>query len=329
MLITQELKSNVLSINNEQSFTNVAFKLFDLHKNHNPIYQKFIQSLPSRFHNPAKIDAIPFLPIDFYKSHDVGILGLEIKEVFTSSGTSSSTPSRNLVPDLNWYLEICLQNFNLFYGDIKDYCILALLPSYLERDGSSLVVMANMLIEQSANSNSGFYLNELDLLKQNLEEAQNKGQKTILLGVSFALLDFTDKYHINFPELIVMETGGMKGKRKELIRNELHDYLKRGFGVSKVHSEYGMTELFSQAYSKGDGKFGTPPWMKVLIRDANDPFELIANNQTGGINVIDLSNLYSCPFIATQDLGKISGNKIEILGRFDNSDIRGCNLLAL
>ena len=219
--------------------------------------------------------------------------------------------------------------FKSFYGDVKDYCILALLPSYLEREGSSLVLMAKELIEESKHSMSGFYLADLGQLNQHLLTLKSQKQKTILLGVSFALLDFAEKFTIDFPELIVMETGGMKGQRKELIREELHQILKSAFGVSSIHSEYGMTELFSQAYSTKDGQFKTPPWMKIIIRDSNDPFALLKENEVGGMNILDLANIYSCPFIATQDLGKISEQGLEILGRFDNSDIRGCNLLAV
>ena len=329
MQLLDELKSKVLSINNDEMFDSVALDLFKLHKQSNPIYRQFVLSLPVSFHHPKSSKEIPFLPINFFKTHDVLLEGFKAEDIFKSSATTGSVPSHNIVPDLNWYLEVSAKNFAIFYGDIQNYSILALLPSYLEREGSSLVVMANELIEKSKNQASGFYLNNLDSLHDRLLKAKNEGQKTILLGVSFALLDFIEKYDLHFPELIVMETGGMKGRRKELIREELHEELKRGFGINTVHSEYGMTELFSQAYSKGNGLFKLPPWMKFLIRDTNDPFEIVGENETGGINIIDLANIYSCPFIATQDLGKINDGKVEILGRFDNSDIRGCNLLAL
>lgn len=329
MQIYEELKSKVLSINNDKKFRSVALELYELHKQHNPIYRQFVETLPSSFQTPTKIEEIPFLPIGFFKSHTVQLEGLKAEEVFTSSGTTGTIPSRNLVPDLAWYLKVSLNNFEFFYGDIEQYCILALLPSYLEREGSSLVVMADELIKKSKNSESGFYLNDFESLFKKLQKAKKQGVKTILLGVSFALLDFIEKHELHFPELIIMETGGMKGRRKELIREELHEQLMKGFGTETIHSEYGMTELFSQAYSKGNGKFQLVPWMRVFIRDTNDPFTIVNGNETGGINIIDLANIYSCPFIATQDLGKVSDGNIEILGRFDNSDIRGCNLMAL
>jgi hypothetical protein len=236
--------------------------------------------------------------------------------------------SRHLVTDVSWYEESFRKAFNIFYGDIKDYCILALLPSYLEREGSSLIYMAEDLVKQSCNPGSGFFLYNHDDLFQQLKKQQQAKKPTLLIGVTFALLNFVEQHAINFPELIVMETGGMKGRRKEMIREELHEVLCNGFGVDTIHSEYGMTELLSQAYSKGNGIFYCPPWMKVITRDTNDPFNNLDNDKTGGINVIDLANINSCSFIATQDLGKVcKDGSFEVLGRFDNSDIRGCNLL--
>jgi len=216
----------------------------------------------------------------------------------------------------------------LFYGDIENYTLLALLPSYLEREGSSLIYMADDLIKQSHNPDSGFYLYNYEELYHQLIKQQQAKKATLLIGVTFALLDFVEQHPINFPELIVMETGGMKGKRKEMIREELHETLRKGFGVDTIHSEYGMTELLSQAYSKGNGIFNTPPWMRIITRDTNDPISLITDGKTGGVNIIDLANFTSCSFIATQDLGKVyADGSFEILGRFDNADIRGCNLL--
>jgi hypothetical protein len=327
MSISEELKKHILSINNEEKFNSVALTLFDLHASENPIYSRFIQGLPESFRRPTKYMEIPFLPISFFKNMQILLNGLESKQVFQSSGTTGSITSKHYVSDPNWYIENSLTIFSQFYGDIKDYCILALLPSYLERTGSSLIAMANELINRSNHRLSGFYLNNLNDLYDHLVELKNAGQKTILLGVSFALLDFCESYHLDFPDLIVMETGGMKGRRKELIREDLHKILKDSFSVKQIHSEYGMTELLSQAYSKQDGIFKTPPWMKVLIRDSNDPFVYLPENSVGGINIIDLANFASCPFIATQDLGKKHTRGFEILGRFDNSDIRGCNLL--
>jgi hypothetical protein len=247
---------------------------------------------------------------------------------FTSSGTTGTITSSHFVTDVSWYVESFREAFALFYGDIEKYTILALLPAYLEREGSSLIYMADDLIRQSKNPDSGFFLYDHDKLYQQLKKQQEAKKPTILIGVTFALLDFIEKYTLDFPELIVMETGGMKGRRKEMIREELHEQLCRGFGVEAIQSEYGMTELLSQAYSKGEGIFNCPPWMKIIVRDTNDPMTLLNKDRTGGINVIDLANINSCSFIATQDLGKVyADNSFEVLGRFDNSDIRGCNLL--
>jgi len=236
--------------------------------------------------------------------------------------------SQHFVTDVSWYEASFRKAFELFYGDIKKYTVLALLPSYLEREGSSLIYMAADLIKQSENLNSGFYLYNHEELYLQLVKQKTEGKPTLLIGVTFALLDFVEQYQIDFPELVVMETGGMKGRRKEMIRDELHSILCKGFGVEVIHSEYGMTELLSQAYSKGEGIFKCPPWMRIVIRDTNDPLSLVAENKTGGISVIDLANINSCSFIATQDLGRLNGNgEFEVLGRFDNADIRGCNLL--
>lgn len=249
--------------------------------------------------------------------------------VFSSSGTTGQIQSRHFVKDIEFYIQSYRTAFKLFYGDISKYTILALLPSYLEREGSSLIYMVNDLIESSQNPKSGYFLDNHDLLKQTLEQLNTSKKPTILIGVTYALMDFVENHSIEFPELIVMETGGMKGKRREILRTELHEVLCKGFGVSLIHSEYGMTELLSQAYSKGSGIFYTPPWMKIQIRDSNDPLTLLGNGSSGGLNIIDLANVHSCSFIATQDLGKsYSDGSFEVLGRFDQSDIRGCNLLV-
>ena len=227
------------------------------------------------------------------------------------------------------YVKSFREGFKLHYGNIEEYTVLALLPSYLERDGSSLIVMVDQLIKDSKKEESGFYLNDYPGLSEKLKRLDAEGEKILLIGVSFALLDLTGAFQFNLNNTIVMETGGMKGRRKELIRDELHQLLKNGFGVDKIHSEYGMTELLSQGYSKGDGIFTTPPWLRVYMRDTEDALQLVPEGVTGGINVIDLANHNSCPFIATQDLGKkLDENHFEILGRFDTSDIRGCNLMV-
>lgn len=268
------------------------------------------------------------MPVEFFKSHQVVTGGGEPDVVFTSSGTTGMITSSHLVTDVSWYVESFRRAFHLFYGDITEYTVLALLPSYLERKGSSLIYMAQDLTAQSSNPDSGFYLYNHDALFSNLQKQQQLGKPTILIGVTFALLDFVEQYTIDFPELVVMETGGMKGRRKEMIREDLHQTLCNGFGVNSIHSEYGMTELLSQAYSKGEGIFNCPPWMRILTRDPNDPLTLVVGGRTGGVNIIDLANINSCSFIATQDLGKVyADGSFEVLGRFDNSDIRGCNLL--
>jgi hypothetical protein len=270
------------------------------------------------------------LPIQFFKSREVLSSLDEVQEIFTSSGTTGSSISKHLVTDINLYKESYLKGFAHFYGNIEEYTILALLPNYLEREGSSLVFMVADLIQKSKKSESGFYLDNMQELAKKLIELNKNGQKTLLIGVSFALLDLIEMQQFNLKNTIIMETGGMKGRRKELVREELHAILKDGFGVTEIHSEYGMTELLSQGYSKGNGLFETPPWMKILTRDTEDALTINDSGKNGGINVIDLANYNSCSFIATQDLGKVHENgTFEIIGRFDSSDIRGCNLMVL
>lgn len=335
-------------------FEEAALELFRFQAEYVPVYQQYVSLLDINPESIKSINEIPFLPVSFFKSHKVvcseeriaspekiGIAMTSIEKsasmIFTSSGTTGMITSKHYVADLSWYEASFNKGFHYFYGNIEDYCILALLPSYLERDGSSLVYMAEHLIKNSKHPDSGFYLNEYDLLIEKLKALQQQNQKTILLGVTYALLDLAEKISLSlwgsggmggFGGLIVMETGGMKGKRKEMVREELHQQLTAAFGVSEIHSEYGMTELLSQAYSKGNGVFKTPPWMKILIRDVNDAKSILNKAKTGGVNIIDLANVYSCAFIATQDLGKVTANEFEILGRFDESDLRGCNLMV-
>ncbi len=320
----------IFDIKNAADFEAPAIETFRFQYLQNPIYREFCQHIKR---SPEKVDSfeeIPFLPISFFKSHKVLADERPIQMVFESSGTTGTIPSKHHIVDVSLYRSSFQSGFEKFYGNPRDYCILALLPSYLEREGSSLVFMANELIKNSKHSESGFYLNEYELLHEKLTELEQKKTKTLLLGVSFALLDFVEKYQLKLNHTIVMETGGMKGKRKEMIREELHNKLKSGFGVNEIHSEYGMTELLSQAYSSGDGVFKTPPWMRVFTRDTEDPLQIQQHNKTGGINIIDLANVYSCSFIATQDLGKTyADDSFEVLGRFDNSDVRGCNLMVL
>ena len=253
-----------------------------------------------------------------------------VQEIFTSSGTTGMITSKHLVTDVALYEESFRKGFSEFYGTIEDYVVLALLPSYLEREGSSLIYMVKDLIELSNQPESGFYLHSHDELIAKLIALDQAGQNVILIGVTFALLDLIEQHQFQLQHTIIMETGGMKGKRKEMIREELHEKLCKGFGVSAIHSEYGMTELLSQAYSLGNGVFECPSWIQILIRDTEDALTYIKDGKTGGINVIDLANINSCSFIATQDLGKKNpNNSFEVLGRFDNSDIRGCNLMVL
>lgn len=321
-------KEQVFSISNNAQFNATALQVFRHQAANCAVYAKFIEGLKVDATKVKRVEQIPFLPVEFFKSHPVVSNNNDIEVTFSSSGTTGITTSRHLVTDVSWYVESFRRAFRLFYGDIENYTLLALLPSYLEREGSSLIYMADDLIKQSHNPDSGFYLYNYEELYHQLKKQQQAKKPTLLIGVTFALLDFVEQHPINFPELIVIETGGMKGKRKEMIREELHETLCRGFGVDTIHSEYGMTELLSQAYSSGNGIFNTPPWMRIITRDTNDPISLISYGKTGGVNIIDLANVNSCSFIATQDLGKVyTDGSFEILGRFDNADIRGCNLL--
>jgi len=322
-------KHRVFSINDRRQFTEIALQIFNHQASRCAVYREFMKGLKINPKNVVSIRQIPFLPVEFFKTHRVISSDEPVEITFTSSGTSGMISSSHRVTDVSWYTQSFIKTFQLFYGDIKNYTVLALLPSYLEREGSSLIYMVNDLIKQSNNPDSGFFLYNHDELYQRLKKQQRDKKPVLLMGVTFALLDFIESYTVDFPELIVMETGGMKGRRKEMIREELHAKLCNGFGVGAIHSEYGMTELLSQAYSKGNGIFNCPPWMKIITRDTNDPMNFLEHDKTGGINVIDLANFNSCSFIATQDLGKIYANgSFEVLGRFDNSDIRGCNLLV-
>ena len=320
----------IFNISTDNEFKDLALEIFKYQFENNAVYRSFCDLL---FKHPAdikKIEAIPFLPIQFFKSHEVLSSRNPIQKTFTSSGTTSSATSKHYVTDLNIYENSFRKGFSYFYGNIEDYVVLALLPSYLERDGSSLIYMANDFIHKSKHPESGFYLDNISELASTIKILEARKQNVLLIGVSFALLDLVQSFNFNLKHTIIMETGGMKGRRKEMIRNELHAILKQGFGIEKIHSEYGMTELLSQAYSKGQGIFECPPWMRVLTRDTEDALCIQKNGKSGGINIIDLANINSCSFIATQDLGKVyNDNSFEIIGRFDNSDIRGCNLMVL
>lgn len=325
-----DLRKRIFNIHNENDFLKTALEVFNYQYNKNAVYQAFTKALGKTPGSVSTLESIPFLPVEFFRNHKVVTGSFPIEKIFESSGTTGVTPGKHYVSDLSLYEESFLKTFHLFYGDPKGYLILARLPSYTEREGSSLVYMADTLIKLSANSNSGFYKADDENLIEKITTFKNDKQKVLLLGVSFALLDLAEKCSSDFSGVIVMETGGMKGRRKELIRSELHAVLKKKFNVPVVHSEYGMTELMSQAYSKGDGIFYSPPWMRVLLRDPQDPLSVYTGtNRTGGINIIDLANINSCSFISTGDLGRIhEDGGFEVLGRFDNSDVRGCNLMV-
>ncbi|WP_452222327.1 LuxE/PaaK family acyltransferase [Lacinutrix salivirga] len=321
---------SIFNIKTKQDFEDLTFQIFKFQFENNAVYRSFCDLLYKHPSAIGKIEDIPFLPIQFFKSHQVLASKTTIEKTFSSSGTTGSITSKHFVTDLELYEKSFRKAFNHFYGAIEDYVVLALLPSYLERDGSSLIYMVNDLIQHSKHKKSGFYLDNLSELSTTLKTLDRHNKKVLLIGVSFALLDLVEHETFHLKNTIVMETGGMKGRRKELVREELHAILKIGFGTSAIHSEYGMTELLSQAYSKGNGVFESPNWMRILTRDTEDALTINPTGKTGGVNVIDLANINSCSFIATQDLGKtLSDHSFEIIGRFDTSDIRGCNLMVL
>lgn len=323
------LEKKIFMITSSEEFERIALQVFRYQHQHTAVYREFCDFLKVKPASVLQVPDIPFLPIQFFKSHRV--ISKEVSETitFTSSGTTGSITSKHFVADLELYKKSFSEAFNSAYGAPSNYTILALLPSYLEREDSSLIYMVDHLIKDSHNPHSGFYLDDMIALIEKLKQLEEMGQKTILFGVSYALLDLIEQQNFNLKNIIVMETGGMKGQRKELVKAELHQILKKGFGVSHIHSEYGMTELLSQAYSKGNGLFMAPPWMRIVTRDPEDALSF-NKGKTGGINVIDLANLYSCSFIATQDLGKTYNDEsFEIIGRFDTSDIRGCNLMVV
>ena len=318
------LQEKIFNIQTPQDFKSVALEVFGFQYENVKIYRQFCDMLKVNPKLVTTISEIPFLPIQFFKSHSIIADGYDEEVIFTSSGTTGSITSKHYVVSTKLYEESFNRAFQNQYGSPRDYTILALLPSYLEREGSSLIYMVDSLIKQSENEHSGFYLHDMDALIEKLTFLEAEGKKTLLLGVSYALLDLIETQSFQLKNTTVMETGGMKGRRKEMIKEELHAVLQQGFD-----SEYGMTELLSQAYSTGKGIFTYPPWMKILTRDTEDPFTYV-DGKTGGINVIDLANVNSCSFIATQDLGKTYSNgRFEVLGRFDDSDLRGCNLMVL
>ncbi len=318
-----------LSEINSGTFIKKALEIFRYQAENNLIYKEYIERIACDVKAVDSLEKIPFLPISFFKIHKIIIEEQTPQKTFLSSGTTGMERSKHLVADIALYKIAFRKGFQYFFGDPQDYTILALLPSYLEQGNSSLVYMVSDLIEQTKNKDSGFYLNNLDDLMNKLIKLDKEEKKVLLIGVSYALLDLIERRQFQLKNTMIMETGGMKGRRKEMIKSELHEVLKKGFGVSEIYSEYGMTELLSQAYSLGNLVYQTPPWMKILIREVEDSFTMLPDGKSGGINVIDLANINSCSFIATQDLGRIHPNeKFEILGRFDHSDIRGCNLMV-
>jgi phenylacetate-coenzyme A ligase PaaK-like adenylate-forming protein len=319
----------------KESFGASALEIFRFQYDNNPVYKNYIDALKLNPDLIKSVEQIPFLPVRFFKSHEIKTTSFSPEAIFESSGTTTgSINSRHLIRDLRLYKESFIKGFESFYGPVKDYYIIGLLPSYLERKNSSLIYMVEKLIRLSQQSQSDFYLNENEKLISVLNELEGQQQKTLLIGVTFALLDLAEKFSMDLKHTIIMETGGMKGRREEMIRPQVHAILQNAFNVSAIHSEYGMTELLSQAYSKEKGIFHCPPWMKVLVRDDEDPLEIHMPYSgsmayvSGAINIIDLANIYSCSFIATDDVGKIySDGSFEVLGRMDNSDLRGCSLL--
>ena len=328
-----EWSDKIFSVS-EDSFEQLALDIFRFQYQNNPVYHSYVNALQIDSTKVRSIDGIPFLPINFFKTHKIQTGEFESEVVFDSSGTTQSIKSYHYVKNTGIYRESFTKSFEMMFGPIQDWCIIGLLPSCLERENSSLVYMVNNLIKDSGSVQSGFYLNDpiairFEKLIEVLTELENRKQKTLLIGVTFALLDFAEKYQLPLTHTLIMETGGMKGRREELTRMEVHEILKKAFGKEEINSEYGLTELLSQSWSKGKGKFICPPWMKIVIREEEDPFE-IKKEGNGAINIIDLANVYSCSFIATDDAGRINADKtIEILGRLDGSDLRGCSLLTL
>jgi phenylacetate-coenzyme A ligase PaaK-like adenylate-forming protein len=321
-------EKKIFEISNENDFSCLTLEIFRFQAEYSPVYKKYLSLIGCNPVEITSIDDIPYLPVTLFKTNRIITDGKEPEAVFSSSSTTGMTPSRHYIASVGLYEKSFTEAFRIFYGEPSGYTFLCLLPSYLEREGSSLVYMADRLSALSANPDNGFYLYNHAELYEKLLKLRNEGIKTILLGVSFALIDFATSYKIDFPELIVMETGGMKGRGQEMSREAIHTTIKNSFGVKTVHSEYGMAELLSQSYSKGDGLYFSAPWKRVMIRDLSDPFSLVADGKRGGVNIIDLANLYSCSFIETEDLGmKEAGNSFRILGRISDSELRGCNLL--
>jgi phenylacetate-coenzyme A ligase PaaK-like adenylate-forming protein len=321
------LSKRIFNISNEDEFNSIALEVFEFQYKNIPVYKKYVDLIKSQSKSINHFKEIPFLPIDFFKYNKIIADNSKIEKTFLSSGTSNTIRSKHFVKDLELYERSFNAGFKYFYSDPKEWTILALLPSYLDQGDSSLIYMVNKFINKSQNPESNYINYDLNVLKNLILKLKDKN--VLLIGVSYALLELSELDSFNLENWVVMETGGMKGRRKEMVRQELHQQLKKAFNVDAIHSEYGMTELLSQAYSKKNGLFETPPWMKFIIRDFEDPYSLAKINSSGGINIIDLANIYSCSFIETQDIGKeVEKDSFEILGRFDQSEVRGCNLLS-
>jgi phenylacetate-coenzyme A ligase PaaK-like adenylate-forming protein len=322
----KNLQKKVFSIRNEEECLQIAREVFLYQFLTNPVYAAYCRAIKRTPETVGQLTQIPFLPIQFFKSHQVCTGTFTPDLVFKSSGTTGANTSRHFVKDRSVYEESFLSCFEHFYGKPENLCVLGLLPSYLEREGSSLVYMVNHLIQKSEHPLSGFYLYDHQKLNETLTALEQQGQKTVLFGVSYALLDFAEAFPMPLKHTIILETGGMKGRKKELTKAELYAQLGNAFSLNEIHSEYGMTELLSQGYAV-NGLYRTPPWMKILLREETDPFSF--SQRTGAMNIIDLANIHSCSFIATDDLGRLHDDgRFEVLGRMDNSDIRGCSQLV-
>lgn len=329
-MITTKLENRIFNLNSEGDFSELALEIFRLQSDGNRVYSDYLDALGFDRNLVKTTENIPFLPISLFKTKEVKTGDFSPEIIFTSSGTTGSETSKHYVKQLSLYERSFVEGFNRFYGDPAEYSIIALLPSYLERKGSSLIYMVNKLAACSPDQSGGFFPEHPDEIPGRLKSLKEKGRKVILIGVTYALLELAGKHPADLSGIIIVETGGMKGRGKEMVREEVHGILTSAFNCDAIHSEYGMTELFSQAWSEGDGLFRTPPWMKIFIRDPLDHVDYLENGRTGGINIIDLANIYSCSFIETADLGrKNSDTTFEVSGRFDNSDIRGCNLLVI
>jgi hypothetical protein len=320
---------NSIFLTKKNNFEKTSLEIFRTQSKNNLVYKKYVEELKVDKSQINSLTKIPFLPVSLFKTQKIKTTDFKENTFFESSGTTETINSRHFIKDISLYKKSFVEGFKRFYGEPEQWCIIGLLPSYLERKNSSLVFMVDELIKKSGHPKSNFYLHDFEKLSAELKQLESAKQKTLLIGVTYALLDFAERYPMTLSNTVVMETGGMKGKRKEITRQEVYDFLKKQFNLSSIHSEYGMTELLSQAYSKNNGVFECPPWMKVLVRNEDDPFD-ISFTGSGIINIIDLANIYSCSFIATDDAGKVlEDGSFEISGRTDGSDLRGCNLLVV